>query len=118
MPSAASKRPLAIAFIVYALLVAAVMAGLFAARSFVLVGDNGESDAQWQEWRKDAAKQDGSVGPVARRTPKSATPPLVLLMRDHFPATAAGLLLPFTALYIFSAWTLIGVLRQARENPT
>ena len=47
-----------------------------------------KASSEWQAWRHDA-EQMGKDGPVARRAPKTAEPPPLLLMRDHF-ATCLG----------------------------
>ena len=67
------------------------------------------AEAEWNRWRAEAAKEDGSTGPVQRTVPKSNQPPLLILMRDYFPASLIGLLLPLSALYWFIAWLVRGV---------
>src|SRR5262245_8605742 len=99
---------------VYLLLMAALVGGLFAVRSNVLSEmSSPAAEAQWQRWKAEAAKEDGTHGPVQRSVPKSNEPPLLLLMRDYFAACIAGLLLPITALYWFIAWLARGVTRQS-----
>ena len=39
----------------------------------------------WQDWRN-AAREIGEKGPVKRTAPKSAEPPPLVLMRDHYAA--------------------------------
>jgi hypothetical protein len=69
----------------------------------------------WQQWREEAAKQDGSRGPVQRAVPPSAEPPMVVLMRDHF-ATILGASIVFPAIIIgFVLIVLRGVVKQSRE---
>lgn len=59
--------------------------------------------AEWDRWRRDAAKQDGkphdgAVYPVQRAAPRAERPPFVVLLTDHYPtlavALAAGILAP------------------------
>jgi hypothetical protein len=70
----------------------------------------------WQEWRKEAAKQDGSTGPVQRTVPPSAEPPMVVLMRDHF-ATILGASIIFPAIILgFLIIVLRGVWQQSQNR--
>ncbi len=76
-----------------------------------------EVQASWQEWKKDAAKQDGSAGtgPVKRKVPKSSEPPFVVLLRDHFGVVQTAAVVFSTVLYLF-ALILIRGLMQAQKN--
>jgi hypothetical protein len=76
-----------------------------------------EVQASWQEWQKDAAKQDGKPGsgPVKRRTPSSSEPPFVVLLRDHFGVVQAAAVVFSAVLYLFGL-ILIHGLRQAQQN--
>ena len=49
-----------------------------------------QAQAEWDAWREDAKKMAEEPGPVKRRVPKSAEPPALVLMRDHF-AVCLGL---------------------------
>lgn len=100
----------------YILLLATTIAALLALRSNI-VSEMGTptAEAQWNRWRAEAAKEDGSTGPVQRTVPKSNQPPLLILMRDYFAASLIGLLLPLSALYWFIAWLIRGVTRQTIE---
>lgn len=70
----------------------------------------------WQAWRKEAAKQDGSTGPVQREVPPSAEPPMVVLMRDHF-ATILGASIIFPAIILgFLIIVLRGVWQQSQNR--
>jgi len=44
-----------------------------------------EAAREWDEWRR-AAQDQANKGPVARRPPKTAEPPALIVMRDSFPA--------------------------------
>jgi hypothetical protein len=71
----------------------------------------------WQEWRAAAAKQDGAHGPVAREVPRSNEPPMLLMMRDNFPAIFfAATVFPAIILGFFLL-VLRGVLRQSGAPP-
>src|SRR5688572_1426518 len=69
----------------YVLLVGAVVGGMLFARQQALAtyGTAG-AQAEWDAWREDAKRLAEESGPVKRRVPKSAAPPALVLMRDHF----------------------------------
>jgi len=82
--------------------------------------DNNSTPAvleSWKAWGDDAAKQTGApgTGPVKRRAPKSAEPPFVVLLRDHFGVVQTAAVVFSTVLYLF-ALILIRGLRQAQQN--
>jgi hypothetical protein len=81
--------------------------------SIVLDLSTPKAQADWNQWRAEAAKDDGKHSPVQRAVPKSSEPPTLILMRDYFPACLIGLLIPLSALYAFIAWLVCGVLRPA-----
>jgi hypothetical protein len=71
------------------------------------------SDEGWQEWRAEAAKEDGTHGPIAREVPRSNERPMLVLMRDDFPAIfGAAIIFPAIILGFFLL-VLRGVLRQS-----
>lgn len=76
-----------------------------------------EVQESWEKFREDAAKQDGKAGsgPVKRRVPKSAEPPFVVLLRDHFGVVQAAAVVFSTVLYLF-ALILIRGLFLAQKN--
>jgi hypothetical protein len=50
-----------------------------------------EAQAKWAEWRDDVQTGDVEAsGGVTRRTPESAEPPWLVLMRDHFAVCLAA----------------------------
>jgi hypothetical protein len=113
-----SHRILSLIVVGYLLVVIGVVAGMFVARNSVLASmDSPETQQEWNDWRTEAAKQDGTHGPVQRSTPRSGEPPSLVLMRDYFAVSTIGLLLPVTALYIFFAWVICGVVYQS-QSPT
>jgi len=71
-----------------------------------------QAQTSWNQWRAEAAQEDGSHGPVQRVEPKSPEPPILVLLRDYFAACVFGLLAPLSALYAFIAWITCGILRQ------
>jgi hypothetical protein len=113
-----SKTPIAIAIAGYILLIAAVITGMFAWRHDVLAEmATPEAQTEWNDWRTKAAEQDGKHAPVQLTVSKSPQPPVLVLMRDYFPACVIGLLVPLSALYGFIAWLICGVLRQGSTPP-
>jgi hypothetical protein len=111
------QKPLIAIFVVgYLLLAGAVVYGMVLVRSYVISSESTpEAQADWNQWRAEAAQQDGTHGPVQRSMPKSPEPPLLVLLRDYFAACVAGLLLPLTGLYFITAWLTGGVIRQSRN---
>ncbi len=66
----------------------------------------------WQEWQKEAAKQDGTTGPVQRRPIKADEPPMLTMMRDNFGAIL-GASIVFPAIILgFLLVISHGMLRQ------
>jgi hypothetical protein len=119
MPSPISKLLLTSLILGYLIFAAVLLTGMFIVRqSIVPELSSSQSQADWTAWRAEAAQQDGTHGPVQRAVPKSPEPPLLVLMRDYFPACVLGLLLPLSALYAVIAWLACGVLRQSNESPS
>lgn len=102
-----------------------LLAGLMLAYRPILLARFGQPHvaASWDNWRS-AAKRSSGVegpvqGPVQRKTPKSAEPPGVILLRDYFPTMlAAGLFFP-SLLFFFTAFVVRGMAKEAlvkRQN--
>jgi len=71
----------------YLILLALVIGGLVYGRQQALaVYGSQQAQNDWDQWRGDAKKMAQQPGPVKRREPKSAEPPALVLMRDHFAA--------------------------------
>jgi hypothetical protein len=101
----------------YLLFAVLIVAGMFLVRqSIVPELSTSQSQADWNAWRAEAAQQNASHGPVQRTVPKSPEPPLLVLMRDYFPACLLGLLLPLSALYGVIAWMACGVLKESGNS--
>ena len=97
----------------YMVLVGLVAWGMTAWRQAVVTNlSTPQAQAAWNEWRAEAAQEDGTRGPVQRAAPKSPEPPMLVLLRDYFTACVVGLLVPLSALYAFIAWIIWGMLRQ------
>lgn len=45
--------------------------------------ENGTAQEDWEDFRSDMRRQSGRDGPVQRKVPKSAEPPLTVWLRDH-----------------------------------
>jgi hypothetical protein len=111
-----SKILIAALILGYVLFAALLVAGMLIARqSIVPELSSSQSQADWNAWRAEAARQDGTHGPVQRAVPKSPEPPMLVLLRDYFPACVLGLLLPLSALYFVIAWMACGIMRQQDE---
>lgn len=99
-------RPLQVAgmAVLYALVVGLVIFATFRAREAALEELAApEVQAKWAEWRDDVQTGDVEAsGGVTRRTPESAEPPWLVLMRDHFAVC-------LTAAIVFSS-LLFGVI--------
>ena len=67
-----------------------------------------EAQQQWNDWRT-AAKQHANQGPVQRRMPKSAEPPSLVLLRDHFTVVITATVVFTSALYAMFAYLLRGL---------
>ena len=118
MPTSQPTTYFAIAIVGYILLIAAVIVGMFAWRRDVLADmATPEAQAEWNDWRTKAAEQDGKQSPVQITVSKSPQPPVLVLMRDYFPACVIGLLVPLSALYAFIAWLVCGVLGHDSTSP-
>ena len=115
MPSNTSKFVVAFLAIGYFVFAAAILLAMFTVRENVVPElSTAQEQADWNQWRAEAAQQDGTHGPVQRVAPRSPEPPLLLLMRDYFPACVVGLLVPLSALYAVIAWMISGVIRQSK----
>jgi len=113
------SRWLLLAAVCYAAMVVAVVWLMFATRQSTLVNlDTPQAKGNWQAWRDDVAKQQGSDGPVARDVPKSAEPPGLVLMRDYFAVCLVAALLFMSLLYWVLVWFVSGILRSSQSVPT
>jgi hypothetical protein len=69
----------------YVAMLAGVVSGMWHLRAEALaVYGTAEAQAEWDAWREDATKMAEQPSVVNRRAPKSAQPPALVLMRDHF----------------------------------
>jgi hypothetical protein len=96
--------------IAYAVVIAATTLGMNFARNRTLASfDNTAAKAEWDEWREETKRQaENPSGPVKRREAKAQEPPMLILMRDHFPAAVGTTLLAVSFFYWFFAITIRG----------
>jgi hypothetical protein len=95
----------------YAVVLAGVVWGLFAARNWALAElATPQSTAQWEAWRADVRAAQDQPTPVQRAVPKSAEPPALVLMRDYFRVALGGAILFSSVLFWICSWLLHGML--------
>ena len=72
---------------------------------------------QWETWREDVRQGRDPQGPtVARRTPGSAEPPALILLRDYFPACLVAAISFSSLLFAMTAWFLIGAYQGEKRG--
>lgn len=100
--------------LLYLLMVALVCGGLvFAKRQAIAVYGDQAAQSEWNAWREDAKELSRGPGPVLRRTPKSISPPALVLMRDYFVVCLALSVLLSSVLFITTLAFLRGALSTA-----
>jgi hypothetical protein len=108
---------LVIAGVGYLIVVSVLVLGLAAARQSALehFGTAGAQQA-WDEWRQStsSAGSDGVDPPVRRSVPRSAEPPTLVLLRDHFVGCLAAGIGITSALY----WSLALLIRGVVAGPS
>lgn len=70
-----------------------------------------EARAEWEAWRESEPNQRKDL-PVSRRPPKSAEPPSLVLMRDHFTVLMSAAIVFSSLLFAALAIAARGVLRE------
>jgi hypothetical protein len=70
--------------------------------------------AEWTEFREAMKKQTDRSGPVQRKVPKSAEPPELVWLRDHFWLAVAAWVVLGGVLGAFLALAVLGVARGPR----
>jgi hypothetical protein len=104
--------------VIYVLVAILLVGWLVQVRTWSLRNqDTPEARAEWQRWRQEAAEPATREGSVERRVPKSAEPPLLLMMREYFAMSIAATLFFWTALFVPLLLMLRGVLAQGRNHP-
>ena len=73
---------------------------------------------EWERWRAEEQARAKNPGTnVVRRPPKSAEPPLLILMRDNFVGIVISVLLIATVMFGFLAIVVPGAMRSRRGAP-
>jgi hypothetical protein len=83
----------------YVLTISAIFYGLTKVREKQHVVTNTKLEDSWMQWREAAAEQASGAGPVQRKIPKSALPPLQVLFTEHFKTITTAALVFGTFLY-------------------
>ena len=108
-----SRTPLVISIAIYALLLIGMIVGMNIVRQRTIRSFSSAAALDdWQEWRDETRRQATSDGPVQRREADSSEPPAAVLMREHFLACLAILLLISSVIYWTFALLLLGSIRQ------
>jgi len=98
--------------LLYVLLLAAVIGGSWFARNWAIsVYGSPQAQAQWDQWRAEAAKL-ATEGPVKRRVPKSDQPPALVLATTYYGVCLTIAVALTTVLYGTAAYFVLGVLRS------
>ncbi len=80
--------------------------------------DRPEAQSQWDAFRHDMRQQSGRDGPVQRKVPKSAEPPIRVWLRDYFQLAVVAWVLFMGVLGGFFTLLVVGVLRGAAAGGT
>jgi hypothetical protein len=75
--------------------------------------DRPEAQSQWDAFRHDMRQQSGRDGPVQRKVPKSAEPPVRVWLRDYIQLAVVAWVLFMGVLGGFFSLLVVGVLRGA-----
>ena len=102
----------AVSGVLYVVLLACVVGGSFYARSWAIATyGSPQAQAQWDEWRAEAAKL-STEGPVKRRVPKSDKPPALILATTYFGVCLSIAIVLTTVLYGTAAYFVLGVMHS------
>jgi hypothetical protein len=84
----------------YVAMLAGVVGGMLHLRAEAMaVYGTAKAQSEWDAWREDAKKMAEQPSVVKRRAPKSAQPPALVLMRDHFAVCLSLALVLSTVLF-------------------
>ena len=106
----------------YVALMAALAGGLHWVRNgFSERYQGAQAQEDWDTWRTEAARQRDGGGPVKRRKPKSAQPPILVLMDEHFAVCVTASMVLGSALFLTTMFFLRGAWTaqplQLHEDP-
>ena len=78
-----------------------------------------ETDAavRWQEWKKATEAMAVDIGPTSRTPVSTELPPSYTLLRDHFAACLAGVVVTSGVFFGVVLWMLRGVLASPAILP-
>lgn len=96
-----------------------VVGSLWYARAWALAElDRPAARAEWQRWQQEESQRAAeSASPVARRIPKSAEPPVLVILRDSFAGVVVSCLVIGSFLFGFLVIVVRGVWRgQSAES--
>jgi hypothetical protein len=97
----------------YLMTMAAILYGMISLRNMQLDQNNSATtQADWQQWRNEAARQSTGKGPVQRRVPKTLDPPIMVLFSDHFSVIVIFSLLFGSAFYFMLYFFVHGTLTR------
>jgi hypothetical protein len=100
----------------YVAVLAIVIGGVFYGRAQAkAIYGSQAAQSDWESWREDTRKMAEGAGPVKRRVPKSAEPPALVLMRDHFTICLAGAVLLTSVLFGTFMVFIRGALSDSRS---
>jgi hypothetical protein len=100
---------------VYLLILTSIIVGVFALRERLQVTlSTPQARADWEMWRKKAGEQSTDKGPVQRRIPRSAEPPALVLLRDHFAVVLSAAVLFGSLLFAMLMFAVRGVFASGR----
>lgn len=103
--------------VAYLAVMAAVVGTMLKVRGDISVAySTPAAQSEWDDWRQDAKKMASGTGPVKRREPKSAEPPALVLMRDHFAVCLSGALLLSSVLFGTFMFFVCGALCTAPQS--
>lgn len=101
----------------YLALMAALVAGLVAARRRVLASlDTPKARREWLAWKDKTAAEQQQGAPVRRKTVRSNDPPAVILFRDRFAVIVVTTVLIGSFLFAFLAFVGRGAFRGGRPT--
>jgi hypothetical protein len=109
----------------YVVLLVGISWAMFVARDRTLAEfDAAGPQQQWQAWREAVKEGEADMGNVKRKVPRSAEPPTLVLLRDHFTVCLVGLLGISSVLYGSIVFLVRGVIKtpaprlKESTNPT
>lgn len=101
----------------YLAVMAALVAGLVAARRRVLTTlDTPEARREWLAWKEKTAAEQQGAGPVRRQTVRSNEPPALILLRDRFPVIVVTTVMIGSFLFGFLVFVGRGAFRGGRST--